>query len=213
MPRTLHITAAALLSLVTFSADAALVTFTSRSAFDATYAGSVRENWDGFANGTVIPNGSTVTGITYDSSAGDTQVTSTFLYSTLPNTLGLAPDGFFIPGDTITFTFDAPVLAFGIDISTGSLQDGAYTATTNLGEVAASVYDPFPNSSFGQFIGFSSDLAFLSVTITTTDNDFGYVLDTLRAVNAPANVPEPGSLALAAFALLGLGAAARARRL
>jgi hypothetical protein len=48
------------------------------------------------------------------------------------------------------------------------------------------------------------------VTITG-DSEFGYVLDTLRAVDAPSNVPEPAGLALVALALLSLGAVARAR--
>ena len=212
MPRTLQFVTTVLLSLSALTADAAIVTFSSRSAFDASFADSVRENWDGFANGTIIADGSTVNGITYSSSAGDLQVTSDFLPSSTPNTLGLAPpDDFFFPGDTITFTFDAPLLAFGIDISTGATANGLYTATTNLGDVAPSFFDPFPGNGSGQFIGFSSDSAFLSVTITG-GSDFGYVLDTLRAVDAPTPVPAPGSLALAGLALLGLGASTRARR-
>ena len=38
----------------------------------------------------------------------------------------------------------------GIDISTEGQTGGLYTATTNLGEIAPSLYDPFPDSSFGQ---------------------------------------------------------------
>ena len=101
-------------------------------------------------------------------------------------------------------------MAFGIDFNTFATAAGAYTATTNLGEVAGSVFDPFPTLSTGEFLGFSSDMAFTSVTISSVGG-FAYSLDTLRAVDAPGNVPEPGSLALAAFALLSLGAATRAR--
>lgn len=201
---------AALLSFSALAADAAIVSFDSRNAFDAAFTGSVRETWEGFANGTTITDGSTFNGITYFISLESALVTSEFLSSTTPNALGRTPDGFFGPGDTITFTFAAPILAFGIDISTEGQTGGLYTATTNLGEIVPSLYDPFPDSRFGQFIGFSSDAPFSSVTITG-DSEFGYVLDTLRAVDAPSNVPEPAGLALVALALLSLGAVARAR--
>lgn len=195
----------------TSAAQAAIVSYGSRNAFDAAFAGSVRENWDGFANGTQFADGSSANGITYFSSAGNALVTSFFLPSTFPNGLGDTVEGFFLAEDAITFTFSAPLLAFGIDINTASVIAGAYAATTEDGDVAASVFDPFPGFGTGQFIGFLSDTPFTSVTIVGTPAAQGdaYTLDTLRAVNEqpPNGVPEPGSLALAAAALAGLGAA------
>ncbi len=202
--------AAAVLSFSALAANAAIVTYGSRGAFDATFSGSVVENWDGFANGTTFANGTSSNGITYNSSSGDSLVTSSFLFTTSPNGLGNTTNGFFGAGEGITFTFSAPVMAFGIDFNTFATGAGAYTATTDLGDVIGSVFDPFPGFSTGEFIGFSSDVAFTSVTISNVSGN-PYTLDTLRAVNAPGTLPEPGSGALAAFALLSLGVAARAR--
>lgn len=201
---------AAVLSFSALASQAAITTYTSRSTFDTAFSGSVVENWDGFANGTTIANGSSANGITYNSSSGSSLVTSSYIVSTSPNGLGNTTNGYFGAGEGITFTFAAPVMAFGIDFNTFATAAGAYTATTDLGDVIGSVYDPFAGFSTGEFIGFSSDTGFTSVTISNVGG-FAYTLDTLRAVDATGNVPEPGSLALAAFALLSLGAASRAR--
>ena len=184
------------------AAPAAIVTYTNRAAFDATFANAGRENWDGFAHGTVIPNGTTVNGITYNSSFGDAMVTNVFAATTDPNTLGQSADGFFFPQDTMTFTFSSPLSAFGIDINTFATDNGAYTATTNNGDVISSFFDPFPGFGTGQFIGFLSTVPFTSVTITASDPDNGlsFTLDTLRAQVAP----EPGTLAV--FGLMAMGA-------
>ncbi len=191
------------------TAPAAIVTYTNRAAFDAAFANANRENWDGFANGTVIPNGTTVNGITYNSSFGDALVTNQFAATTNPNTLGQSADGFFFPEDAMTFTFSRPLSAFGIDINTFATDNGAYTATTNNGDVISSFFDPFPGFGTGQFIGFFSTVPFTSVTITASDpvNGVSFTLDTLRA----QVVPEPATLAV--FGLMAAGAFGVRRRL
>lgn len=191
------------------AAHAAFVSY-SRVAFDSAFPGAVVENWDGFPTGTIFPNGSTINGITYTTTPGSALVTSDFLASTFPNTLGETPTGFFDPSDTITFTFSNLLAAFGIDISTAAMTDGAYTATTNGGDVIPSVFDPFPDT--GQFVGFSTDTAFNSVTIGATTAVFGYTVDTLREVAAAREAPEPATFALLGAAVAAMGLVGRAKR-
>lgn len=204
----------ALLMVGSFSAEAALVSFASRAAFDSAFPASVVESWDTYANGTIFLDGTTTNGITYNSSAGNAVVTSSFFNTTEPFSLGDTATGFFNSSDSITFTFAAPMMAFGIDLNTFANTAGAYLATTNTAEVGGSVFDPFPTRSTGQFLGFSSDIAFTSVTVSGTGvNPFS--LDSLRAVAAApvgggSPIPEP-STALFGLALVGMISASRRR--
>jgi hypothetical protein len=194
-------------------ADAAIVTFPNRIAFDATFPTALIENWDSFAVGTMFANGSTVNGITYNSSTGVATVDDSFFPTTPPNSLGRPNGGlfFFSDGDTMTFGFPTPIIAFGIDINTFETLPGGYTATTNLGDVAPSVFDPFPGLTTGQFIGFVSDTPFTSLTIAEV-NDESYTLDTLRHVPAAVDGAIPEPYAFLVWAGLAACAAVYARR-
>lgn len=213
MKRFKFLAVAATLMLVAASthgvASAALIVFSNRATFDATFPGATIENWDSYANGTTFPDGSSSAGITYNSSAGDALVTSSFLTTTVPNGLGDTAIGFFQAGDSITFSFAALQSAFGIDVNTFDGVNGGYRAVTNTGEVISSSFDPFPSFSTGQFLGFSTMNPFSSLTISAPGG-FSYTLDTLRHVTAP--VPEPASLTLFAMGLVGVGVSRLRRR-
>lgn len=190
------------------SSHGAIVTFTDRASFDLALPSAVIEDWDSFAAGTTFANGATVNGITYNSSTNISVVTDLFSFTTGPNGLGRTPIEFFEAGDTITFTFSTPIDAFGIDVNTFDLSAGGYKATTDLGDVASSGYDPFPGRDTGQFVGFTSDTAISSVTISAPGG-FSYTLDTLR--HNP--IPEPTTLVVwSLLATLGISVGWRRRR-
>jgi hypothetical protein len=186
-------------------AQADLAAFDSRAAFISAFPSAIVEGWDStpFTDGYIITNSSAVNGITYNSSYGNAMVTSEFLVSTEPKGLGQSLDGYFYPEDTITFSFSDPIRAFGIDINTYAIADGAFKAITSQGEVL-SVFDPFAydeETPVGQFAGFSSDVDIYLVTIAATDplSDNSYTVDTMRYI------PLPPSLWLLGSGLAGLG--------
>ncbi|MCI0529143.1 MAG: hypothetical protein L0Y56_17035, partial [Nitrospira sp.] len=150
-------------------------------------------------------DGTTVNDITYFSSAGDALVTDSFDQLSEPNALGTTPSVFISPIDTITFTFDTPILAFGISFNTDAILFDAYRITTDLGDVAPSAYDPFPGlvPPTGQFAGLISDTPFSVVTITQGPSNLNqaFTLDDMTYARSSAPlIPEPST-----FILLGAG--------
>lgn len=181
--------------------------YSDRISFDTAFPSANIENWDSYATGTVINNGSTLNGITYNTNSTATLVTSSFITSTAPNGIGETNAGFFLPGDTITFSFAQPLSAFGIDINTYATNTGDYTATLSNGDIANSFFDPFPGFGTGEFVGISDPSSFNSITITTPGG-VSDTLDTLRYVDASvigtSPVPEPSSIALMFVGLMAM---------
>lgn len=204
--------------LWTSVASAATITTYDRAAFQTALSGGTLsgQNFDSIAPDTVL---GTLDGVTYGASGGDPIVTDNYLTTTAPNGLGSTSVGFFQASESATFTFATAITAFAIDINTFATYEGAYTATLNLGDVVSSKFDVFPNFSTGQFLGFTSDVAFTSVTISAVADPgsgatFPYTLDSLVYGDAAAvAVPEPSSLVLCGLAsFVGCGIWARRRR-
>jgi len=206
--------------LANAQAQATIIEYSSRSAFEEAVPSALVQDWDSYAHGTSFPYGTAdnqgieyYATITYPAGFainGNAMVTTTYLPSTEPNGLGQTLDGFFYPVDTIRFVFPTLIRAFGIDVSTSSTANPAYQATTNLEGVANSYYNPFPGYTAGQFIGFTSSEAFSEVTIALAPgaDPYSYTLDTLRY----QPVPLPGSLLLLGSGLLGLAGWRRLRK-
>lgn len=182
-------------------ANAATLTSVDRATFaSAVLGGSISsDNYDT----TAVGSAPTTAGVTYTASLGSAIVTNSFLTSTNPNGLGSTSVGFFQATETITFDFSVAITAFAIDINTFATSDGAYTATLNTGDTIDSIFETFSGQATGQFLGFVSDTAFTSLTLTgvngVTDPNETYTLDTLIYGDAKAVtnvVPLPASLPL-----------------
>ena len=187
---------------------AAVVTYTSRSSFNTAVDAApgftkAVETFDEFSNGTLL---TTANGITYSPTNGGTAlVTSDYQPLSAPNTLGLQGNGFFTNTDSIQLSFSHPIRAFGISLNTAATDDGAYQASDNLGDTASSGNDPFPGQISGQFVGFTSDTPFTSVTDGPGSiSAQSYTLDDLTIASVSA-VPLPGALTLLGSALAALG--------
>lgn len=142
------------------------------------------------------------------------------------NYLGLVEDngnnGLFYNGDTLTFTLDASIRAFGLYVISG------VDATTNdfgLSYSNGSVFNKqadrldLGGGSYAFFLGLISDSSFGDVTLNFGDGLglFAAAVDDVTLFDAGDNgggggggdVPEPGTLALVGLAVLAAGVARR----
>ena len=185
-----------MLACATFSAPGATISNFTRAQFQLAVNGVsvTQQDFDLLSSGSTL---GTLNGVTYSASGGTPLVTSTYLTTTGSNGLGSTSVGFFQSTETATFSFSSAITAFAIDINTFAPTVGDYRATLNIGDIILSKFDVFPGTGTGQFIGFTSNVAFSSITISTATN-FAYTLDTLvygdaSRVADSAGIPEPST--------------------
>jgi PEP-CTERM motif len=188
-------------ALLTSILPGGVITTYDRATFQS--ASLTAQNFDGLANGAAL---GTTAGVTYGASDGSVVVTSTYLTTTGSNGIGststTGPDCcYFFATESVTLSFASAITAFAIDINTFDLLTAGYNVTLNTGDIIQSGFDVFPSARTGQFIGFTSDMAFTSLVLRARSGGFSYTLDTMRfgtaaAVVAAAGIPEPGTWAL-----------------
>lgn len=187
------------------AAAASVVVYTDRSAWEAAVTGGVTENFNSFADGTVV-TGATVfpSGIT--ATASGTLDISSFAFSAIGQGNALRTfvnTTIVMPGSPVAFGFDYADL----DLGGASIAFGTFSQALALtGDADSSVT--------------SDDFAFFGVVATAADipgGTFsftsvleGFVIDNLSFGSGTA-VPEPGTVALLGLGLAGLGYARRRR--
>lgn len=128
--------------------------------------------------------------------------------STLLPTLG-ATGVYYSTPDTLTFSFAAPITAFGIDLrGLGTVGGTTFSGALSNGATATFFTDHVGDDSITQFVGIVDAAGFTSVTFSGTAPDDGLYFDRLQV----AAVPEPQAIALLLAGLGVTAAAARRRR-
>ncbi len=198
------------------SAEAALIGYTSKAAFDAAVAGlsdARTLDFETAASGTSLPTGISLEGVRfdYDITGYSLSVSSTFGTTSGANYLGLDnPDTAFNLGDSFRMGFDRIVRAVGLYVVAGSdTQAGDFELSAPMGTVLnAALADALVSDGSAWFLG-----------LVETDPGSGFASTTLRGVDAggaflafsvddiTTAVPEPGSAVLVLYGLAALFAA------
>lgn len=196
------------------AAEAAQTVYNNRSAFEAATTGSVVDTFGNSA-------GSTYVGAApYVRSGYQITASDAYLFNTNPSFTSYYYDWgtgnvmTFKQNGTVTFTFDTPVTAFGIDLGT------FYQSYPQPTQYAYSVAVGTPGGTFNvntaatqtlTFFGVTSTSGISSITLTGGSANFT-VFDNVTLASGPTGVPEPAAWALMIMGFGIIGTGVRARR-
>lgn len=206
--RSALLAAATLLSVATQS-EAALVVYTSRTAWEAAVGGSFTlQDFSSFSVSSSYENQTLRVGDFTILASGTTFGSSWHNVGPVSNSNSVNGSSQInaATGDTggTSLTFDNAILAIGGDWA--GISDSRTTSLTIGTDVVA-----IPNLN-GSFWGVVSDTPFSVAQLTLTSGaPDGFSLDNLAYTQA-GRLPEPGTLSIVAAALLGLGLVRRRQR-
>lgn len=177
--------------LASLSAQAAVLTFTDRASFEAAVAGHTVDNLNDLTDGlqSSIDRGAYSINIrSWGCSSGPGQCGNN-------SAQGFEYPAYLWTYNPGTFDFGSAINAFGIDF-------GVYQQSVAQVSLNGQSY----SSAGGGFFGII-DTANTFTTVSYAAGSAGSLLDnvTYGMAGAPAEVPEPGSVALFAIALAGVG--------
>lgn len=210
-------------SFLAATVHATPVAYTDFAAFSADLPNPADTlNFDSTAAGTLIPDGSSLGGISFSypglaAFGVNMQVRDDFDTTSGPNYLGTDDGGVFQDGDDFGLSFGA-ASAIGMFFTTADLMFdddiflSAGGATASL--QASAVQQTLPDGGNVFFLGIIDDMAsFTSATVQTSQFGGGFFLynvdDIMTAAPAPTGVPVSGTILLLATGLAGM---ARVRR-
>ena len=199
--------AASVCTLSISSVNAASTSYFSQAGFLAALgsADSVTHNFDSMAAGSIIADGDTINGATFNYNlAGNPSIVVYDDYATTSanNYLGTSDgSGAFVSGDSFTINFDQTMQAIGLYvISADLIFANDFILTTNSGHSVrnTSTVDVSLVDGDAYFISFIEDdfsLGFDSITLNSFDAGFLFNVDdiTVSAVPLPAAIWLMGS--------------------
>jgi len=193
-------------SAIGFSqAQAAVVVYTDRATWKASWGGGTGDIQDDFSSGTFVRTGYTITtsppGALGDFPAPNSVAEQANDVNGSPFLLSYISKN---PTQTqVTFTFSSPIRAFGYDVNPRSAHVGVQIDFAVNGSAAGS-YN-LPATDVTEFRGFFSDTPFTTFRMTTEAVEGWHGIDNLEGfttVPEPAETAAVGAVALVAFGLI-----------